>query len=59
MDTVATTKMSSKGQDVPPSIDEFEKIVVQTREDVIKSGVKPEDISKAIKAERLEKKNCS
>ena len=55
MDTVATTKMSSKGQNVPPSIDEFDKIIMQTKEDVTKSGVKPEDISKTIKAERLEK----
>ncbi len=59
MDTAAITKMSSKRQDVPPSINEFEKIVMQAREAVIKSGLKPEDISEAIKAERLENANCS
>jgi len=72
MNTVATTKMSSKGEIVisegdvvvlktisPPSIDKFEKIVMQAREAVLKSGIKPENISEAIKAERLDKANCS
>ncbi|MDX9980813.1 MAG: AbrB/MazE/SpoVT family DNA-binding domain-containing protein [Lentisphaeria bacterium] len=87
MQTIATTKMSSKGQVVipeqirkllslksgtqflvlgegdvvvlktiaPPSAEEFDMVIRRAREQAIRAGMVPDDVSEAIRQSRQEK----